>query len=499
MNAINKIVKESGINFTGSAVGNLLGYIWLMIMTRILSQSEVGSFTLAQSLINISLIFVLLGMHRSLDRFIPFYNSAGEKGKIKSLLGLIFFFSISASFIIGAALFIGADFLGNVIFDNPILSNLIRIVVFSIPLLAVINIVIYAFSGYKELRYNVYLKQIIEPVLRILFVLLVALFGLGVVEWTWFYVLTLVITAITAIWLLAKNILQPLRSLKIIKIDIREIISYSWPISIASILLILIGQIDYLILGIFHPVANVGVYRIYIQIAALLKLILGSTARIYKPVISELILEEKYQEINSLYNRVSKWIISLTMIGFLVIAIFGDQITGLLFTNDYAIYPVALTILALGTLINSSFGPEGMTLEAYGNTKLVMINSMIALIVNVGLGFLLIPRYGIVGAAISTAVTLSINGLLGFLEIFFLYKMQPFSINTIKYLGIGVFTGLIFLGIRTWFNIESILGILILATIMVGVYIAGFYLTNSLDEVDRDTISMITRFIRITR
>ena len=400
---------------------------------------------------------------------------------------------------IGTVLFLGADFLGNVIFDNPILSNLIRIVVFSIPLLAVINIVIYAFSGYKELRYNVYLKQIIEPVLRILFVLLVALLGLGVVEWTWFYVLTMAITGAMAIWLLIKNILRPLKSSKVIEIDIREILAYSWPISIASILLILIGQVDYLILGIFQPVANVGVYRIYIQIAALLKLILGSTARIYKPVISELILQEKFQEINSLYTRVSKWIISLTLIGFLVIAIFGGQITGLLFTNDYAIYPVALTILALGILINSSFGPEGMTLEAYGNTKLVMINSMIALIVNIGLGFLLIPQYGIVGAAISTAATLSINGLLGFLEIYFLYKMQPFSINTLKYLGIGVFTGLIFLGIRTWFNIESILGILILATIMVGVYIAGFYLTNSLDEVDRDTISSITRFMRITR
>ena len=98
MNGINKIVKESGINFTGSAVGNLLGYIWLMIMTRILSQSEVGSFTLAQSLINISLIFVLLGMHRSLDRFIPFYNSAGENGKIKSLLRLIFIFSLISQF-----------------------------------------------------------------------------------------------------------------------------------------------------------------------------------------------------------------------------------------------------------------------------------------------------------------------------------------------------------------------------------------------------------------
>jgi len=499
MNAINKIVKESSINFTGSAIGNILGYAWLMIMTRYLSQSDVGSFTLAQSIINISLIFVLLGMHRSLDRFIPFFNTSGDKGKIKSLLRLIFLFSLSASVIIAVGLYFGADFIGTMVFNNQDLSPLIRIAVISIPLLAVINIVIYAFTGYKELRFNVYLKQILEPVLRILFVFLLAIFGLGVIEWTWFYILTLVFTSIASIWLLSKNILQPLMNVKSIKIDFLEILTYSWPISISSILIMVMGQIDYLILGIYHQAADVGVYRIYIQIAVVLKLVLGSMARIYKPVISELIPKGKGQEIKEVYVRVSKWVLSLTLLGFLVVVLYGDKVTSLLFTEAYAVYPMALIILALGILINSAFGPEGMTLEAYGNTKLVMVNSLIALIINIGLGFLLVPEYGIVGAAIATAVTMSIIGLLGLIEIYYLYKMQPFSLNTLKYLSIGAVTGLVFYGINSWLNFNSVLGLFVLIALMVVVYIAGFYLTNSLDDVDRETIGMITRFLKITR
>lgn len=499
MSAINKIVKESSINFTGSAIGNILGYAWLMIMTRYLSQSDFGSFTLAQSIINISLIFVLLGMHRSLDRFIPIFDASGDKGKIKSLLRLIFLFSISASALVAIGLYFGAEFIGAVIFKNPILSQLIRIAVISIPLLAVINIVIYAFTGYKELRYNVYLKQILEPVLRILFVFLLAIFGLGLIEWTWFYILTLVFTSIASIWLLSKNILQPLKNVKSIKIDFLEIITYSWPISISSILIMVMGQIDYIILGIYQQTADVGVYRIYIQIAALLKLVLGSMARIYKPVISELIPQGKGQEIKEVYIRVSKWVLSITLLGFLVVVLYGDKVTGLLFTDAYAVYPTALIILALGTLINSAFGPEGMTLEAYGNTKLVMANSLIALIINIGLGFLLVPKYGIVGAAIATAVTMSINGLLGLMEIYYLYKMQPFSLDTLKYLGIGAVTGLIFYGINSWHNFNSVLGLLGLITLMTAVYIAGFILTNSMDEVDLETIGRITSFLKISR
>lgn len=495
MNSINKIVKESGINFTGSAFGNILGYVWLMIMTRILSRDEVGSFTLAQSVINISLIFVLLGTHKALDRFIPFFNVAGEPGKIKSLLGFTFKLAFIGSLVVGSAIFLGADFLGGVIYDNPTLTSLLRIVVYSIPLLAVIMIVTYAFAGYKELRYHVYLKQLLEPTLKIVFIILVSILGLGLIEWTWFYLFALLITAGAGILFLATRILRPLREFPREEISISEIVGYSWPISISSILIIIVGQVDYLILGVYHPAASVGIYRIYIQITVLLQLILGSIARVYKPVISELILQGNLSEIRETYRRISKWVLSLTLLGFLVILLYGGRVIGLFFTDDYAAFPIALTILTLGTLLKSSFGPGGVTLEAFGNTKLILINSIVMLLSNVGLDFLLIPKYGIVGAAIATGATLFIGGLIAFLEIYFQYQILPFTPATIKYLGIGAFNGILFYGLGLWLNVDSNLILVGLILAMSIVYGSGFFLTGSLDKVDRDVLrKVIARF-----
>ncbi|MCJ7734675.1 MAG: flippase [Anaerolineales bacterium] len=496
MNPINKIVKESGINFTGSVIGNLLGYIWLMVMTRYLSQDDVGSFTLAQSIINISLVFVVLGTHRSLDRFIPVFNTTGESGKIKSLIRMVFELSVVGSLVIGLLIFLGSDYLGRQVFDNPTLAGLLRIIVYSIPLLVVTLIVSYAFTGYKELRYHVYLKQFLEPVLKIVLMIFAAVLGISVFQWTWLYNAALLITAIAGLWILRKNIFQPLANIPALKIEVREIISYSWPISIASILIIIIGQIDYLILGVFHPAANVGVYRIYIQIAALLQLILGSTARIYKPVISELISKDDYSDIQDTYQRVSKWVFFLTMLGFLVIMLYGSRLTSLLFTEKYAVYPLALTILALGTLINAMFGPEGMTLEAFGNTKLVLINSLVMVFTNVGLGFLLIPDYGIVGAAISTGATLAIGGFLGYLEISYLYKMQPFSRATLKCLAIGLVAGGVFYGIDTWIKSENILLLLLMILLLIGFYLTGLFLSRSMDKVEVQFIQKTIKNIR---
>jgi O-antigen/teichoic acid export membrane protein len=365
----------------------------------------------------------------------------------------------------------------------------------SIPLLAVINIIIYAFIGYKELRYNIFLKQLLEPALRILGALMIAIYGLQVIEWSLIYVVSLVISALVGIWFFYRRIISPLQKFDREPVNIKEIISYSWPLSIATILTILIGQIDYILIGLYYPSADVGIYRIYIQIAAILQLILGSTARIYKPVISELIPQEQFTSIKETYQRVSRWVLTLTLLGFLVILLYGDVLVRALFTDAYGAYPAALSLLVLGILLNSSFGPEGVTLQAFGNTRLVLMNSLFSLLVNVGLGLLLIPRYGIVGAAVSTAITISLAGLLGMIEIYWLYRMQPFTFATLKIIGVGFFSGLIFAGINQFAPTSKISINLLRIVLLTIVFGLGFLLSRSMDSEDRQLIRQILQRI----
>jgi O-antigen/teichoic acid export membrane protein len=149
----------------------------------------------------------------------------------------------------------------------------------------------------------------------------------------------------------------------------------------------------------------------------------------------------------------------------------------------------------LGVLLKAAFGPGGMTLEAFGNTRLTLINSLVMLFINVGLGVTLIPEYGIVGAAIATGVTLTVGGLIAFLEIYFLYQMVPFSLETIKSIGIGVFTGILFYGISFWLNPKGNILLIGLVLVMTTIYGVGSYLTGSLDKVDREVIrGIFSRF-----
>jgi Na+-driven multidrug efflux pump len=108
----------------------------------------------------------------------------------------------------------------------------------------------------------------------------------------------------------------------------------------------------------------------------------------------------------------------------------------------------------------------------------------------------LVPDYGIVGAAIATSITMTIGGLLGFLEIFFLYKMQPFSQNTAKFVFIGTVTGLVFFFINRWLMVDNVIFLFMSILVMAGFYLLGLVLAGTLDELDREIIQNIYQRIQ---
>ncbi|MCD6425882.1 MAG: flippase [Anaerolineales bacterium] len=492
MNSISKILKESSFNFIGTIVGNILGYVWLTIMIRVFSQEDFGSFTLAQSIINISLVFVLLGIHLSLDRYIPFFNATQEYGKIKSLLKNVLIFVTISSIIVCSILYAISPIFGNLIFDNATLVDILPIVILTIPFLALIMVVIFAFGGYKNLRFRVYLRHILEPGLRIGITLLVIIYTLSIIQWTWFYLAAVIITALVGLWVLAVKIFQPLKKYQSIPVNMAEIFSYTWPMSISGVLMILVGQIDFIVLGIYNPASDIGIFRVYIQIIVILKLGLDSMSRIYKPVISEMIIKDDINEVNITYQKSAKWILLSTTLALLMIILFGDQLTALLFTEAYTISITALMILAAGAFLKSIFGLGNMTLEAFGNTKLIFINSLCLIVTNLSLDLILIPDLGLVGAAIAAGTTMVVAGLLGSIEIYYLYKMQPISINTFKILIIGGLTGVLMYFMWNLMPKTNLLLILMIAATAI-IFFLGVLASRIMDKDDLEVFSGLKR------
>lgn len=491
MNHLFKIVKESGINFSGSLVGTVLNYIMLVIITRLLSPGEYGVFALAQAVVHVSLVFALLGTTRALDWFIPLFNEKGEIGKTKSLISDILRMALFTSLTVCLVILATAKLISVNIFHEIRLDTVLKIMIITIPLLAFNEIVSYTFIGYKELRFQVYIQQLALPTLRIAFAAAALILGFGLLGWTWMYLLAMIGSALVALFLFKKHILGPLASVRRVPVSFKQIFSYSWPMSFGLLLFIFWGQFDILFLGYYRTPEEVGIYKIYLQMIFIFTLVLQSFAQIYKPMISEFIGKNDRREIGPTYQRISKWVFNLNGISLSILLLFGTAIMKLFFTPPYQKELAALYVLAAGNFLLSSFGPTGRTLEAFGKTRLWLLNSILILSVNVALNFVLIPRYGLVGAALSHATAIISGGIAGLIEIYALYKLQPYRWGHLKYAAnFLISSGIVYLVISALPEI-NLAKMLVLIVFFLGLLALGSYLTKTLDEVDLDILRTI--------
>jgi O-antigen/teichoic acid export membrane protein len=143
--------------------------------------------------------------------------------------------------------------------------------------------------------------------------------------------------------------------------------------------------------------------------------------------MSEYDAENDYQRMDKLYKIITRWLVILTFPVFALLVLFPEPILETFFGAEYRAGGFVLMLLAIGFYAGRSVGLSGSFLTATGDTKVLMYVSGATAALNLGLNILLIPVFGIVGAAIATvSSTILNNGL----QAGYVYKttgIQPFT------------------------------------------------------------------------
>jgi O-antigen/teichoic acid export membrane protein len=167
---------------------------------------------------------------------------------------------------------------------------------------------------------------------------------------------------------------------------------------------VLNAQADVLMLGFMSTADNVGIYRIASRVASLVIFALIAVGASLAPRISALYARDDHTELQSL---AFKGALATSVIGLpiaLVLIFFGDWVL-LLFGRDFQAGAVALSVLSIGQLINTFVGIVAVMLSMTGHEQKLAKIFAIAALLNVLMNAVLIPLYGVVGAASATAVS----------------------------------------------------------------------------------------------
>ena len=222
------------------------------------------------------------------------------------------------------------------------------------------------------------------------------------------------------------------------------LLKFSYPLMFVTILQTFMHWMDILMLGYFTDATTVGLYHPAARTAGLLQTLLLSFISIYAPMAAQFHAEGNKNELMKTYKLVSRWLLICAIPISGIFIVFPGKVL-LLFGPEFLPSANILVILTGATFIQAILGASGPTLSMTGHTQLVLGNTIGAFVLNFGLNIFLIPKYGIIGAAMATLISLTAVGLARTVEVSIILKMNFFDQKLIKpmFAGILTFIGLI--------------------------------------------------------
>jgi O-antigen/teichoic acid export membrane protein len=372
-----------------------------------------------------------------------------------------------------------SGFLG-AIFDEPRLGNVLPVLALALPLIGLEQVLVGVFNSAKILKYRVYTRSLATPLSRLILIVPLLILGYEAAGLAGAYLLSFLIAACVGAYFFWTKF-DWIRDTSRESVSVYSLLRYSLPLTFAGIIYTTVWQLDYFVIGYFLPTAKVGIYRVATQLTSNLVVVSAALTPVYKPMIAE--VKRDSPLVGQRYKLATRWITMFTLPLIIVLAIAPKTYLSLLFTPEYAVAGTTVLVLCLGYLSNALGGPEGAMLEGLGHTRLSFINSIILIIVNFTLDVLLVPRYGILGAAIGTSIALTVRITFGVGEIWYLYRVHPFGRPLVRVFAASV--PVVVLGYTLLTLIESQLVLAVVLPAVVGIgYVSILPVVGAFTEAD---------------
>lgn len=425
------IARGAGIVFIGTIIGTGLKYLFELLIARQLGASLFGLFFLGIAVYRIGEVLATLGMQSGVLRYVAIFFGELDWKRIKGTILLSVKVVVFSSLITSITLIIFSKPISINIFNRIELSIVLKLLAIAIPFSAITTIFVFSFQAFKILKYKIYVKEIFEPLSRIILLAFIISLGWKLLGIIYVFIIPILLGTILS-FLYLKKIFPQIYNKKLQSVyEFRKIFNFSWPLYFVGFLNSIFLWASTLLIGYFKTSQDVAIYNAAYRTALLGQVVLFSFNSIFAPIISDLFNRKEYNQLEKLFKLTAKWVFSFSFPLFLLIVIFAKQIL-LLFGKEFIEGAPSLIILSIAQLINSGTGSSGFMISMTGRPKINLFNTIFTLIINIILSLILIPKYGFFGAAIATGISISLINILRILEVYLLFKIHPYRIDFLK-------------------------------------------------------------------
>ncbi|GBL36020.1 hypothetical protein EMGBS15_16150 [Filimonas sp.] len=285
-------------------------------------------------------------------------------------------------------------------------------------LLVIPLVIVQAYTQYFEMYCTMKLRVAVPTFLkeiatRLLIILLVYLFVYKVLDEQQFiygfavvYFISWIILMVYAIKGLHFKAFKPLAYLKD-NTDIREQFAFGGSLLLLSCMFSIQNFIDGIMIPAYLGLGAFGIYGRPLVLGLMIHVPFRAISQISQPIIREAWFNNDLQKIKDLHKSISK---NLLLIGGFLFTLLVANTDGLfrLLPPEYESGKGVLYIIATGRLLDMGFGLNNEILYASKHYRYIVYLAVMIVLTTIGLNMLLIPIYGMNGAALAVTVSLTL-------------------------------------------------------------------------------------------
>tara|TARA_Y100000385_G_scaffold291985_1_gene375288 strand:- start:19676 stop:21160 length:1485 start_codon:yes stop_codon:yes gene_type:complete len=420
-----------------SYIGVAIGFVTTAVLfPRLLTTEQIGVLSLLVAYAQLISVVGNLGFPSVVIRFFPYFQN-----KQKGHNGLLFLvlLVLGVGFTIGAVLYSFVEQL----FIVPDLENLLYLKYswFVYPL----SFFVIAFmhvDAYNRALGNAVTGSLIKEITQRVFIFISAILFwyfsfIHFDELVLFYVASFSSSSIILfIFLKYKKELFLRPHFSFLKKKLRKVMfSYSLYSVIAGLGNVVIQRIDAIMIGYFVNVSAVGIYTTTFFFGTIILVPSRALSRISSIIVADALKMNDFQRIKSVYVKSS---INQFLIGALLLVGIWSNID-----NCFRILPrefeegkYVILFIGLSNLVNLSLGINFQIIHLSRYYRSITYFLLIFCTLIVITNYLLIPIYGIAGAALASFISVTIYSLLRVIYVYRKFSFQPFGIVHVKIIGI---------------------------------------------------------------
>jgi len=422
--ALKQVARGAGIIFIGGIFAYLSNFIYRLIISRYLGPAEYGLISLGQMMLSFGILIALLGLNQGMIRYVSYYRAKKDLSKVKGYLLGSLKISLPISILISFLIIFFSGFISNNIFHSAAFQKILIIFGVTIPFNVILVYLTNFFLAYKKPEYKEIVRTFCRNVFNLIITIFVVIIGGSVLQISYAYLTAIIISIIIGFFILEKKVMPLVRSKTKASYDYNKLLKFSLPLFFSGVFLDIMKWADTFFLGYFTNEIQVGIYNVAFPLAAGLGIFLASISVMFFPIVSELIAKKNHKEISSIFEVALRWIFISAFPIALLIILFPEYIIKFLFGKEYIAGSTALVVITLGYFVHVITGPSQQIILAFEKTKYLFKLNSIIVTLNLILNIILIPIYGINGAAYATAISLALKEMIIFFKVKTMIKFR---------------------------------------------------------------------------